>query len=113
MGKLEKVDGQNWREFVEAPLAVLVIGKSDCPACAAWSEELESFLAQDTAWPHVRFGKMLLDTGGLIDFKRANLWLADLDVLPFNQIYVGGKRAKGFPGGGIDRLESRLKSLSA
>lgn len=111
--RLETVDGGNWREFVGSPLAVLVIGKSDCPACAAWSEELEGFLASDTKWTDVRFGKMLLDRGGLIDFKRANPWLADVDELPFNHIYVRGERWKAWPGGGIDRLVGRLEGQAA
>ena len=113
MARLETVDGGNWREFVAAPVAVLVIGKSDCAACAAWSEELERFLAEDTEWKHVRFGKMLVDKGGLIDFKRASPWLADVDELPFNQIYVKGERSKAFPGGGMERLVSRLRGLAA
>jgi len=113
MARLETVDGGNWREFVAAPVAVLVIGKSDCPACAAWSEELEGFLAADKDWTHVRFGKMLLDKGGLIDFKRASPWLADVDELPFNQIYLKGERSKAFPGGGSERLVSRLRSVAA
>jgi hypothetical protein len=108
---LETVDGGNWREFVAAPLAVLVIGKSDCPACAAWSDELERFLAADSEWTDVRFGKMLLDRGGLIEFKRASPWLADVDELPFNQIYLRGERSKAWPGGGIDRLVGRLQSV--
>jgi hypothetical protein len=110
---LEKVDGRNWRDFVAAPLAVLMLGKSDCGACAAWTAELEQFLAGDREWSHVRFGKMLLDEGGLVDFKRANPWLADVDVLPYNLIYVRGERLKEFPGGGIDRLVTRLRSASA
>jgi hypothetical protein len=108
---LETVDGGNWREFVAAPVALLVIGKSDCPACAEWGAELERFLATDTEWQDVRFGKMFLDKGGLIEFKRASLWLADVDELPFNQMYVGGKRSKSWPGGGIDRLVSRLQAV--
>jgi hypothetical protein len=107
---LETVDGGNWREFIASPRAVLVIGKSDCPACGAWSEELTQFLATDTAWTDVRFGKMLLDKGGLIDFKRASPWLADLDELPFNVLYARGERAKSWPGGGVERLVSRLES---
>ena len=112
MGRLETVDGGNWRDFVASPLAVLVIGKSDCPACAAWSEELEGFLAADSEWMNVRFGKMLLDKGGLIEFKRANPWLADVEELPFNVLYTRGERAKEFPGGGIDRLVGRLRSVA-
>jgi hypothetical protein len=113
MGRLERIDGENWRDFVAAPVAVLMLGKSDCPACAAWTEELEAFLAEDGEWSTVRFGKMLLDEGRLVDFKRANLWLADLDVLPFTQLWVGGKRGKGFAGGGIDRLLTRLRGTAS
>jgi hypothetical protein len=112
MGRLEQIEGGNWREFIQASLAVLVIGKSDCPACTDWSAELERFLAEDTDWQHVRFGKMLLDKGGLADFKRANPWLAELEVLPFNQLYVRGERSKSFAGDGIDRLVKRLRSLT-
>ena len=111
MSRLEHVDGESWRDFVAAPLAVLMLGKSDCPACAAWTEELEQFLAADTRWTDVRFGKVVLDRGRLIDFKRANPWIAELDVLPFTQIWMNGQRAKGFAGGGIDRLVGRLESL--
>jgi hypothetical protein len=111
MGRLEAVEGGNWRDFIASPAAVLVIGKSDCPACATWSEELERFLAADAEWGRVRFGKMLLDKGGLIDFKRANPWLADVDELPLNVLYTRGERSKSWPGGGIDRLVSRLRNL--
>jgi len=99
-GRLEQIDGGNWREFLQAPVAVLMLGKSDCDACAAWSTELERFLDADTEWTNVRFGKMLLDKGGLYEFKKASPWLADVDQLPFNQIYVGGERRKAFAGAG-------------
>jgi hypothetical protein len=112
MSRLETVDGGNWREFVAAPVALLVIGKTDCGACAAWTAALEQFLAADTEWQHVRFGKMYVDKGGLIEFKRASPWLADVDELPFNQLYLRGERSKSFPGGGIDRLLSRLRSVA-
>jgi hypothetical protein len=111
MGRLEQVDGRNWRDFVAAPVAVLTLGKSDCDNCATWTGELEEFLGRDTEFGDVRFGKMLLDQGGLIDFKRANPWLAGVDVLPYNLIYVAGERRKEFPGGGVERLTSRLRSL--
>lgn len=112
MAELETIDAGNWREFVDAQRAVMVIGKSDCAACAAWSDELTQFLASDSEWTGVRFGKLLIDRGGLVDFKRANPWLADVDVLPFNVIWQRGERAKSFPGGGIDRLVDRLKGLA-
>lgn len=109
--RLEAVDAKNWREFVAAPLSVLMLGKSDCEACAAWTAELTAFLAGDDEWKDVRFGKILLDRPGLVDFKRANPWIAELEVLPFNQIYVSGERSKSFAGSGIERLVNRLRSL--
>ena len=110
MASLEAVDNKNWREFVASPRSVLMLGKSDCAACASWTEELEAFLASDEEWKDVRFGKILLDRPGLIDFKRANPWIAELDVLPFNQIYASGERGKSFAGGGIERLVNRLRN---
>src|SRR4030095_2502133 len=68
MSRLEKIDGGAWRDFLAAPVAVLLLGKTTCPACQAYAQELESFLAQDSQWGHVRFGKMLLDEGGLGEF---------------------------------------------
>jgi len=112
MSRLETVDGGNWRDFIASPVAVLMIGKSDCGACAAWTEELEQFLATDGEWSHVRFGKMLVDKGGLIEFKRASPWLSEVDELPFNQLYVAGERTKAWPGGGIDRLVTRLRGVT-
>ena len=109
--RLEQIDGGNWKDFLQAPVAVLMLGKSDCEACRGWTEELEQFLAGDTEWKHVRFGKMVLDKGGLFEFKRATPWLATLDTLPFNQIYVGGREWKNFAGGGVERLVSRLRGL--
>ncbi|HEY2386585.1 MAG TPA: hypothetical protein VGK30_06460 [Candidatus Binatia bacterium] len=112
MSTLEQIDGRNWEEFLQAPVAVLMLGKSDCPACGAWTDELSAFLASDGEFAHVRFGKILLDKGGLIGFKRAHPWIAELDVLPFNQIFIAGERSKSFAGGGLERLLGRLRQLA-
>lgn len=111
MAGLEILDARSWAEFSAAPASVLMLGKSDCPACAEWSAELERFLASDTRWRHVRFGKLLLDQRGLIDFKRSNAWIADLDVLPHNVLLRAGERAAEFSGSGTDRLETRLERV--
>jgi hypothetical protein len=111
--RLEAIDGTNWEAFVAAPVAVLVIGKSDCAACSAWSEELTAMLATDERWRDVRFGKLLLDKPGLVSFKRANPWLAEADQLPFNVIYVNGEPVKRFAGSGVERLASRLERVLA
>ena len=112
-GRLETLAGDAWRGLVAAPVAVLTIGKRDCEACARWSEELERFLATDREWTETRFGKIVLDAGGLADFKRANPWLAAVDDLPFTRIYVGGEAVRSFAGGGLERLLGRLRTVAA
>ena len=111
MAELETITGDNWQEFTDSPLAVLVIGKTDCEKCAEWSQELIAFLAETSDFDSVRFGKLMLDTRGLSDFKKANAWLAELTALPHNVIYQAGERVKDYAGGGATRLENRLKRI--
>ena len=109
--RLETVDGTNWEAFLASRWSVLMLGKSDCERCRQFTEELQAFLADASAYPDVRFGKMLLDRGGLAGFKRANPWLAETDVLPYTLIYRGGDKVAEFAGGGIARLQSRLQRV--
>ena len=60
MDRLETIDGTNWRDFLAAPRAVLILAKTTCAACAAWSDELTTFLGSDGRFADVRFGKMYL-----------------------------------------------------
>jgi hypothetical protein len=113
MSRLEIVDGTTWRDFVAAPRAVLILAKTNCQHCADWSMELGAFLDTDMRFSDVRFGKMYLDKPGLADFKRGNTWLAEVDDLPFNLLYVKGERRKSWPGGGVGRLLSRLEETPA
>jgi len=113
VNKLEAIDGTNWRDFVNAPLAVLMLGKSDCEACNEWTQELTTHLEGTDELDDVRFGKMLLDQRGLTDFKKANPWLKDVDVLPFNVIFQQGEAKKNFAGKGVERLKTRLARLQA
>ncbi|UCF67822.1 MAG: hypothetical protein JSV80_00560 [Acidobacteriota bacterium] len=112
MPSLEMIDASNWEAFTQSSVAVLMLGKSDCSKCDAWTKELTEFLSSDDEFAHVRFGKLLLDTPGLIAFKKANPWLAEVDVLPFNVIYVAGERVKTFAGSGLDRLRNRLRKVA-
>jgi hypothetical protein len=111
--RLEAIDGSTWEAFVAAPVAVLMLGKSDCAACATWTDELKAMLESDEQWRDVRFGKLLLDKPGLVSFKRANPWLAEVDQLPFNVIYANGEPVKRFAGSGVERLVSRLERVVA
>lgn len=111
MERLESLDGKTWEEFTNAPFSVLILGKTDCAACQTWTKELSEFLDSDEEFKQVRFGKIFLDTPGLVSFKRANPWIASVDVLPYTLIYKSGHKEKEFAGGGIDRLKNRLQRL--
>ena len=109
--RLEAIDGTNWEAFLGASWAVLMLGKTDCEHCIEYTEELHGYLGGQAAPADVRFGKMLLDRGGLATFKRANPWLAEVDVLPYTLIYRGGDKVAEFAGGGVGRLQTRLERL--
>jgi len=144
MSRLEQLEGEAWREFVSAPIAVLVLSDSTCPVCKTWSEELTAFLEADRRWQGVRFGEIFLDDGADPEeeedeedgnpealaralstvlssivgpqgsFARANRdWLAKVEDLPHNVLYVQGKRIKAWPGAGIDRLVTRLEGVES
>ena len=113
MRELEAVGPENWEAFINSePVAVLMLGKSDCEACAAWTAELSAFLETvGERFPGVRFGKMNLKQPGLLHYKKRSPWLAEVDVLPYNVLYVKGEPVKQYAGGGIDRLTNRLEGI--
>ncbi|MFB6264886.1 MAG: hypothetical protein ABEL76_14885 [Bradymonadaceae bacterium] len=108
---LKQIDGDNWRDFLEDGTSVLVLTRSDCDACDTYTEELEEFLDEGDRSSELEVGKMIVDEGGLADFKRDQDWVADVRNLPYTAIYVDGSLEKSFPGTGIDRLERRLDRL--
>ena len=107
MSRLTILDRDNWSETVNAPAAVVMLSKTDCPACSAWTAELETFLATDEPWTNVSFGKIYLDKPGLGAFKKAHPWIATLDALPHNVIFQDGEKVKDWAGGGLTRLIAR------
>jgi hypothetical protein len=111
--RLETLGPSSWQEFLASERAVLVLGKSDCDNCTRWSTELGEWLADTRVWPDVRFGKLMLDTPGLIAFKRANPWVAELEMLPHTLVYKRSEIVKQFAGGGVERLETRLQGAFA
>ncbi len=101
---MELLGKDDWKEFLESPIAVLMLGKTDCKACADWTTELEDYELPTG----VRLGKILLDTPGLARFKIAQPWVAEVDILPFNAIFVAGEMKKQWAGSGLERLQNRL-----
>ncbi len=110
---LELLTPQTWEDFLAADQAVLMLGKSDCAACNAFTAELDEWLGGDPeAAAGVRFGKILLDQRGFTAFKRGyGDWLREVKDLPTTGLFKGGERVKTFVGGGVTRLESRVKRV--
>ncbi|MPV86728.1 hypothetical protein [Ostreibacterium oceani] len=115
MATLENLTAENLSDFLAAPKSILILGKTDCPACQEWGEEIDNALAgdalNDTIDQGWRFGKLLINQKGLLDFKKNSPWLADVDTLPYNVIYVDGEIKKKYSGGGLDRLLTRLSRI--
>ena len=109
MANLEPLGRDDWAGLLEAPLAVLILGKTTCEACQTWSDELSEFLASDVEFEDVRFGKLNVDTPGLVPLKRAHPWISTLTDLPHTSIWVAGEKRKEFYGGGTERLTNRLR----
>ncbi len=105
------ITGENWSEFLQSDFALLILGKTDCQACKRWAEDLSDALAGGR-FNGLKVGKMMLNTGGLGPFKRSQDWLADeVKDLPYNTLWKNGERVKSWPGGGIERLETRFERI--
>ena len=111
MTELEFLDQKSWEEFLSAPIAVLMLSKSDCQACAEWTEELNTWFGSGTVLEIVRFGKILLDTPGIGRFKIVHPWVSKVDILPFNAIFINGERVQEWAGGNLSLLQNRLEKL--
>ena len=110
MFRLNSLDGQSWEEVWNAPRALILLGKTDCPACHAWSAELDEKLADASVCADVVFGKLTLDQPGLGSFKKAHPEiLAAASDLPFNLLLIDGQVVKQWFGGGWERFENRLR----
>jgi hypothetical protein len=104
--RVEQLDSGTWAPFLEAPISLLVLGKTGCEACKIWAKTLSNQM--DEVASEVRVGTLLLDAPGLAHFKIAHPWIALVDVLPFNALYINGERVAEWAGGSIERLQKEL-----
>lgn len=105
MVDVELLTKDNWQDFLKEPKAVLMLGKTTCEACKEWSADLKEWSDSPEG---IRFGKINLDEPGWGRFKLQEKWVSEVDVLPFNAIYIDGENKKSWAGGGLDRLSNRL-----
>ena len=108
MSELVMLEPKTWKEVLDGELTYLMLGKHDCPACEQWTAELSTALADGQSLDGVTYAKLFLDDVGWGRFKMANPWVANVDVLPFNAIYVNGEAVKQWAGGGMERMQNRL-----
>ena len=111
MSELNILERDTWEATLNAPVAMVMLGKTDCAACNEWTTELKGFLETDEEFASVAFGKILLDKGGLGKFKKASPWLSEVHDLPTNVLYVNGEPVKRWIGGGVDRMANRLRRV--
>ena len=111
MSTLEILEPTNWEDFLLAPVSMLMLGKNGCGACEQWTETLNDFLDLDQEFNGIRFGKISLDKPGFGRFKLSNEWIKEVDILPFNCIFINGERVEKWAGGGLPRMQTRLRGF--
>ncbi len=104
---MEVLTSDNWKEFLDSPLVVLVLSRRGCKACEKWNEKLETYTIPNG----VRIGKILLDSPGFGRFKIEHEWVSNVDMLPFNVIFVNGEVKTSWAGSGLKKLQKRLDSF--
>src|SRR5262249_2262586 len=65
----------------------LVLAKDDCDNCAAYESQIRR-LQEEGQLGDLVVGKLVLTQPGCRDFKRANPWLRELDLLPYTILYA-------------------------
>jgi hypothetical protein len=73
----------------------LVLAKDDCDNCAAYEAEIRD-LQEGGKLGDLVVGKMVLTQPGCREFKRTNLWLREVDVLPYTLLYASGEKVDEF-----------------
>lgn len=104
--RIEHLDSDSWAPFLAAPISLLVLGKTGCEPCKLWVKTLSNQM--DEIASEIRVGTLLLDAPGFGHFKIAHPWVAFVDILPFNALYIDGERVAEWAGGSIERLEKEL-----
>ena len=104
MSEISIITNNNWTDFLQSEISVLILERDSCTNCKEWSKEIHS-----SNFPKmIKFGKLNLDKPGLGRIKIAHPWIAEVDFLPYNAIFVNGEMKKHWAGGGINRLQNRL-----
>lgn len=91
------VSDDNLEEFLRNEHAILMLGRSNCDRFSAYRDEVQRFKSNG-GLAGTTVGALMLDQPGISRFKRDNLWLMSVDLLPYTLLYQHGTRIDGFPG---------------
>lgn len=112
MNKIITITDHNLDVFIKAERMALILARSNCNRCILYQAEVRQFL-EDGALGGTTVGALMLDQPGTSQFKRENLWLMSVDLLPYTLLYRRGQRVDGFAGGRGHVLLDRARRLPA
>ena len=95
----------NWKDIISLPLSVVIFTKDDCQDCKKWIDKLHD--SED--FEEVNFAIMNLSDKGLGKIKIENPWISQIDILPFNVLFINGELRENWSGANEDRLIQIIK----
>jgi hypothetical protein len=112
MTKIITITDHNLDAFIQSERMALVLARSNCNRCILYQSEIRQLL-DEGALSGTTVGILMLDQPGTSQFKRDNLWLMSVDLLPYTLLYRRGQRVDGFAGGQGHVLLDRARRLPA
>lgn len=100
-----RVTLDNWKEIISLPLSVVVFSKDDCQNCKLWIDKLHDL----KDFEDITFAIINLSDKGLGKIKIENPWISQIDILPFNALFINGKLRDNWSGANEDRLIQIIK----
>ena len=95
----------NWKDIISFPLSVVIFTKDDCQDCKQWIDKL--YDSDDLE--EVNFAVINLSDKGLGKIKIESPWISQIDILPFNVLFINGELRENWSGANENRLIQIIK----
>ena len=105
MSRLHRIDSSNWKDYFYLNKVYVMFSKSSCEQC----EHLELKINSSENRHSLELCKVVLSDSGLAELKMEQKWISNIDILPFNVIFSGGKMLESWSGNNFERLNSKLE----
>lgn len=112
MNKIITITDHNLDVFIKAERLALILARSNCNRSILYLDEIQQLL-ENGALGGTTVGVLMLDQPGTSQFKRENLWLMSVDLLPYTLLYRRGQRIDGFAGSRGHILLDRARRVPA